>query len=52
MCRYMLASLYTKLYMITCINVEDLGSAEGQGDAFREVEGADAFSKSEGDAFG
>ena len=52
MCRYMLGFLYTKLCMITCVNVEDLGSAEGQGDAFREVEGDDAFSVCEGDAFG
>ena len=52
MCRYMLASLYTKLYMITCVNVEDCGSVEGYGDAFREDEGNDAFQKNEGDAYG
>ena len=42
MCIYMRVSLYTKLYMITCINVEDHGSAKGYGDAFREAEGDDA----------
>ena len=49
MCIYMLLSLYTKLYMITCVNVEDRGSAEGYGDAFREDEGDDAFAENEGD---
>ena len=34
----MLVSLYTKLYMITCVNAEDRGSAEGYDDAFREAE--------------
>ena len=38
----MLVSLYTKLYMITCVNVEDRGSAEGYSDTFREDEGDDA----------
>ena len=37
--------LYTKLYMITCVNVEDHGSAKGYSDAFREAEGDDAFNK-------
>ena len=41
----MLVSLYTKLYMITCVNVEDHGSAKGYSDAFREAEGDDAFNK-------
>ena len=49
MCIYMLVSLYTKLYMITCVNVEDRGSAKGYGDAFREDEGDDAFGENEGD---
>ena len=43
MCIYMLVSLCTKLYMITCVNVEDRGSAEGYDDAFREAGGDDAF---------
>ena len=38
----MLVSLCTKLYMITCVNVEDHGSTEGYGDAFRDPEGDDA----------
>ena len=38
----MLLSFYTKLYMITCVNVEDCGFAEGYGDPFREAEGDDA----------
>ena len=58
MCIYMLVSLYTKLYMITCVNLEDRGSAEGYGDAFKEDEGDevrgvfefdDAFGENEGD---
>ena len=52
MCIYMLVSLCTKLYMITCVNVEDHGSAEGYDDAFREAEGDDAFRENEGYAFG
>ena len=52
MCIYMLVSLCTKLYMITCVNVEDCGSVEGYGDALREDEGDDAFAENEGDAFG
>ena len=48
----MLVSLYTKLYMITCVNVEDHGSAENYDDAFREDEGNDAFEENEGHAFG
>ena len=47
MCIYMLVSLYTKLYMITCVNVEDRGSAEGYGDAFREDEGHDTLEEIE-----
>ena len=43
----MLVSLCTKLYMITCVNVEDLGSVEGYDDAFRENEGY-AFGENEG----
>ena len=43
MCIYMLVSLCTKLYMITCVNVEDRGSAEGYDDAFKEAAGDDAF---------
>ena len=43
MCIYMLVSLCTKLYMITCVHVEDRGSAKGYDDAFREVGGDDAF---------
>ena len=39
----MLVSFCTKLYMITCVNVEDHGSIEGYDDAFREVGGDDAF---------
>ena len=49
MCIYVLVSVYTKLYMITCVNVEDRGSTEGYGDAIREVEGDDAFAENEGD---
>ena len=49
MCIYMLVSLYTKLYMITCVNVEDCGSTEGYGDAFKEAEGDDTFVENEGD---
>ena len=45
MCIYMLVSLYTKLYMITCVNVEDHGSAQGYDDAFREPEDDDAFAE-------
>ena len=41
----MLVSLYTKFYMITCVNVEDHGSTEGYDDAFREDEGDDAFAE-------
>ena len=41
----MLVSLCSKLYMITCVNVEDCGFAEGYDDAFREAEGDDAFWK-------
>ena len=41
----MLVSLYTKLYMITCVNVEYHGSAKGYSDAFREAKGDDAFKK-------
>ena len=48
----MLVSLYTKLYMITYVNVEDHGFAEGYNDAFREDEGGDAFAENESDAFG
>ena len=43
----MLVSLCTKLYMITCVNVEDCGSAEGYDNAFRENEGY-AFGENEG----
>ena len=39
---YMLVPLCTKLYMITCVNVEDRGFAKGYSDAFREAEGDDA----------
>ena len=49
MCKYMLVSLCTKLYMITCVNVEDRGSAKGYGDSFREAEGDDAFGENLGD---
>ena len=49
MCICMLVSLYTKLYMSTCVNVEDHGSAKGYSDAFREAEGDDAFGENEGD---
>ena len=52
MCIYMLLSLCTKLYMITCVNVEDRGSAEGYDDEFREDGGDDAFRENEGYAFG
>ena len=52
MCIYMLVSLCTKLYIITCVNVEDHGSAEGYDDAFREARGDDAFRENEGYAFG
>ena len=45
---YMLVSLCTKLYMITCVNVEDRGSAESYDDAFREAGGNDAFRENEG----
>ena len=38
--------------MITHVNVEDRGSAEGYSDAFKEAEGDDAFRENEGDAFG
>ena len=48
MCIYMLVSLCTKLYMITCENVEDCGSDDGYDDAFREVGGDDAFRENEG----
>ena len=48
----MLVSLYTKFYMITCVNLGDHHSAEGYDDAFREDEGDDAFVENEGDAFG
>ena len=48
----MLVSLCTKLYMITCVNVEDHGSAEGYDDAFRGAGGNDAFRENEGYAFG
>ena len=34
--------------MITCVNVEDRGSAEVYDDAFREVGGDDAFIENEG----
>ena len=43
MCIYMLVSLCTKLYMITCVNVEDCGSTEGYCDSFREDEGDEEF---------
>ena len=46
MCIYMLVSLCTKLYMITCVNVEDRGSVEGD-DAFRENK-CYAFGENEG----
>ena len=52
MCIYMLVSLCTKLYIITCVNVNDHGFAEGYDDAFREVGGDDAFGENEGYAFG
>ena len=52
MCIYMLVSLCTKLYMITCVNVEDCGSTEGYNDAFREAGSDDAFIENEGYAFG
>ena len=52
MCIYMLVSLCTKLYMITCVNVEDRGSAEAYDDSFREAGGDDAFRENEGYAFG
>ena len=53
MCIYMLLSLCTKLCMITCVNVEDHGSAEGYDDAFIEDEGDNVTSVFEGDdAFG
>ena len=45
MCICMRVSLCTKLYMITCVNVEDHGSAEGYDYAFREARGDDAFRK-------
>ena len=48
----MLVSLYTKLYMITCVNVEDRGSTEGYDDAFRESGGDDSFRENEDYAFG
>ena len=48
----MLVSLCTKLYMITCVNVEDRGSAEGYDDAFREAGGDYTFRENEGYAFG
>ena len=46
---YILVSLYTKLYIITFVNVEDRGSIEGYNDAFKEDEGNDAFGENEGD---
>ena len=52
MCIYMLVSLYTKLYMTTCVNVEDRGSTEGYGNAFREGQGDDEFAENQGDTFG
>ena len=47
MCICILVSLCTKLYMITCVNVEDRGSAEGYDNAFRENESY-AFGENEG----
>ena len=52
MCIYMLVSLCTKLYMITCVNVEDRGSVEGYDDPFREAGGEYAFKENEDYAFG
>ena len=49
---YVLVSLCTKLYMITCVNVEDHGSAKGYDDAFKEARGDDAFKENEGYSFG
>ena len=44
----MILSLYTKLYMITCVNVEDCGSTKGYSYAFKEAEGDDAFGENLG----
>ena len=52
MCIYMLVSLCTKLYMITCVSVEDHGSAENYDYAFREAGGNDALRENEGYSFG
>ena len=52
MCIYMLVSLCTKLYMVTCVNVEDRCSAEGYDDAFIEAGGDDAFKENKGCTFG
>ena len=48
----MLVSIYTNLYMITCVNVYYRCFAGGYNDAFRKDEGDDAFAENEGDAFG